>query len=374
MRGKPKIAMFFSSDSSAAGGVQEHVLGLSKALFKRGYKLATFGSKNSRPPFVNYHEVGRTINVPTPNGNWGYILIGDENSDNLVKKINTSFDIFHIQEPYLPFLGWKLLKEVKIPCVVTFHTAWEDKSILNILNPVVPMFSDLFSNIKAAVYVSDVTRKRWESACNRDAVVRVIPNGVDLGLFTPKLRKRSLQVVKLLFVGRIVRRKGLHFLLRAIKKLVKKRQDFKLTVLGDGPEMKKLKIYVKKNSLGKFVIFKGEILGKARVKYFQEADVFCAPYVDEAFGIAILEAMACGLAIVGFKIAAFGESLKDYPGLDLLVPQKNVNRLARSLEKIINDKDFRIELGRWVIKESKKYGWEKIANETEKIYRALLKR
>jgi len=370
---KIRVAMFFSSDPAFAGGVQEHVLGLSKVLIKRGYSVGIFGPEKNRMPYVNYQSVGKVIYVPSPNGNWGNILVGNRDSDNFISKINRDFDILHIHEPYLPFLAWKVIKEVKICKLATFHTAWEDESVLNFINPVLPAFRDFFSeNIGGAIFVSDIARRRWESICGRNVIQRVISNGVDLSLFKPKLKRDSSKKIKLLFVGRLVRRKGLHYLLRAIRRLVKKRQDFGLTVLGDGRQAKKLKAYVKKNSLEKFVVFKGEILGEARVKYFAEADIFCAPYVDEAFGMTILEAMACGCAVVGFKIAAFSESLREYPGLEYLVPQQNVNKLTRALEKIIEDYELRIKLRAWGIEEAKKYSWEKVVGQTERIYVDLI--
>ena len=78
------------------------------------------------------------------------------------------------------------------------------------------------------------------------------------------------------------------------------------------------------------------------------------------------------IIIVGFKNSAFQEILKGYPYPELLVKSRDVNKLAWALEKIIEDKNIRQEISSWLIKESKKYNWEKIAKETEEFYYQVL--
>lgn len=89
--------------------------------------------------------------------------------------------------------------------------------------------------------------------------------------------------------------------MKAIKKIITDEHSIRLVVLGDGPEKLISEKYVKDNNLSEFVEFKGEKFGKERISFYQNADIFCAPYSDEAFGITILEALACGVPVVGFK-------------------------------------------------------------------------
>ncbi|MDO8741700.1 MAG: glycosyltransferase family 4 protein, partial [Candidatus Roizmanbacteria bacterium] len=178
--------------------------------------------------------------------------------------------------------------------------------------------------------------------------------------------------LKLLFLGRLVDKKGPKYLLKSFNKIVKKFPEMKLIFVGKGPIKKSLENYVKDRKLGGNVIFKGEIIGQKRVKYYQDADIFCAPYSDEAFGLTVLEAMATGTPIVGFKNSAFQEILKDYPYPELLVKPRDVNKLAGALEKIIENKNMRQKISSWLLKESKKYNWERIAEETEEFYYQVL--
>ena len=82
--------------------------------------------------------------------------------------------------------------------------------------------------------------------------------------------------------------------------------------------------------------------------------------------------MATGTPIVGFKNSAFNEILKGYPYPELLVKSHDIDKLAGALEKIIKDNNMRQKTYSWLIKESKKYGWEKIAKETEDFYYTII--
>ena len=184
-----------------------------------------------------------------------------------------------------------------------------------------------------------------------------------------KLKKK---IVNLLFVGRLVNRKGLIYLLKAVKKILTINHNIKLIIIGDGPEKLKSEKYVKKNNLGKFIEFKGEIFGKERINYYQRSDIFCAPYIDEAFGITILEALSCGVPVVGFRNKAFSEILKGYPYPKLFVKNKNFLELSLALNQLISNSKKRKEISIWGIKKVIKFNWTNTAKETEDLYYKVL--
>lgn len=199
---------------------------------------------------------------------------------------------------------------------------------------------------------------------------QIIHNGVDK-MFFP-IEKQKSSSIKILFLGRLVEKKGPKLLLKAFYKIIKKFPKLKLIFVGQGYYKRSLENDVKDRNLESSVFFEGEIIGQERVKYYQQADVFCAPYRDEAFGITLLEAMATGTSIVGFKNSAFNEILKNYPFPELIVKSQDIDKLANALEKIIKDRDMRQKISSWLIKESKKYSWNKIAKETEAFYYRVL--
>lgn len=374
MKKKLKIAMFFSSDPSAAGGVQEHIYNLSKNLSSFGHKVDIYGPEKNIFQYLNYYSISKSIKVPVLNGNWSNITIEKKNNKQLISKINQrDYDIIHIHEPYIPFIGWEIMKKTQSKKVASFHSAWEKNSIISFINPFITLFQDTFStNFFGAIFVSKIVKKRWNELCGKKVKQKIIHNGVNK-MFFP-IKKQITSDLKILFLGRLVEKKGPKYLLKAFYKIIKKFPKLKLIFVGKGEYKKSLENYVKDRNLETNVIFKGEIIGQERVKYYQQADVFCAPYSDEAFGITILEAMATGTAIVGFKNSAFKEILKDYPYPELLVKSRDVDKLALALEKVIKDKNMREKISSWLVKESKKYSWEKIAQETEEFYYQILNR
>lgn len=368
-----RIAMIFSSDPSQAGGVQEHVFYLSKELKKLGHKIDIFGPENNVLTYTNYHPIAKVVRMPMPNGNWGNITVKNDDKHEVAEKIEKGkYDIIHIHEPYIPFISWDVYKNTTAPKIASFHTAWNNDSIINVINPFLVLFKESFSTyFKGAIFVSKIGKKRWQDLCEKNVIQKIIYNAVDNKAFKP-IKKNKNKIVNLLFVGRLVNRKGPLYLLKAIKKIISTNKNIKLTIIGDGPERSTAEKYIRDNKLSQFVDLKGEIIGKKRISYYQKADIFCAPYVDEAFGITILEALSCGVPVVGFKNESFLEILKGYPYPRLFVDNRNVLELSKALKQLINSFEKRKEIEKWGIERVKEFDWTNTAKETEKLYYKIL--
>jgi len=132
MKKKLKIAMFFSSDPSAAGGIQEHIYNLSKILNEFGHRVDIYGPEKNIFQYTNYNAICKSIKIPVPNGSWSNITVEKKNNKELINKINKkNYDIVNIHEPYIPFVGWEIIKKNGSKKVATFHSAWEKNSIIN---------------------------------------------------------------------------------------------------------------------------------------------------------------------------------------------------------------------------------------------------
>lgn len=375
MKKKLKIAMIFSYDPSQAGGVQEHVRLLSKSLHNLGHHVDIYGPENNIHEFINYNPIAKSITVPVPNGSWANITVEKTDIKKIINKLNKKkYDIVHIHDPYVPFIAWEIMKKTESKKVATFHTAWEDNSIINFVNPFITLFQDTFStNFSGAIFVSKIVEKRWRELTGKKVKQTIIHNAVDGVFFPVKKKTTSESETNLLFLGRLVEKKGPKYLLKAFHKICKKFPKAKLTFVGKGPMRESLEKFVKDKKMENNVIFAGEVIGQKRVKFYQRADIFCAPYSDEAFGLTILEAMSAGIPIVGFKNSAFREILKGYPYPEFLVKSRDADRLEEAVEKLIEDKNKRDKISLWLVKESRKYGWEKVAKETEAFYYKVLK-
>lgn len=141
MKTSLKIAMFFSYDPSQAGGVQEHVRSLSNNLFNLGHHIDIYGPEKNIHRFMNYYSIAKSIKVPVPNGSWANITIEKENIKKLINRIHKKkYDIIHIHDPYVPFVGWEIMKKTQSKKVATFHSAWEKNSIISFINPFITLF------------------------------------------------------------------------------------------------------------------------------------------------------------------------------------------------------------------------------------------
>jgi phosphatidylinositol alpha-mannosyltransferase len=256
---------------------------------------------------------------------------------------------------------------------LTFHSDIERSNFLKNF----PQFFDLFVGfcnlrLDGLIAVSKVALKYFEKFKKPKIV---IPNGVDLETFNPKNKKIDKLLdgkINLLFVGRIEERKGLIYLLKAFLILKRKYQNLRLIVAGEGPEKENCKKFVRENNL-KDVVFLGSV-EKELPSLYATCDIFCAPSIfGESFGLVILEAMASGKPVVGFANEGYKELMKGKKGEKFLAKPKDFKELARKIEILIKDEKLREDLGKWGIKEAKKYSWEKIADKVLSFYQICKK-
>lgn len=211
----------------------------------------------------------------------------------------------------------------------------------------------------------------FEMVKDYDGKRTIIPNGIDLNEFNPnakKVEKFCDRKLNILFVGRIEKRKGLIYAIKAYELLKRKHQDIRLVVVGEGPLEDECREYVAKNKI-EDVCFEGTKTGADLVKYYCTADIFCAPSIfGESFGIILLEAMACSKPVVGFSNKGYAQTFKNTKGEEYLVEPKNFNALAEKMERLITDKEERFKMQEWGMDEVQKYGWPNIADEVLKFY------
>ena len=129
----------------------------------------------------------------------------------------------------------------------------------------------------------------------------------------------------------------------------------------------------KKLDVEKYVGFAGFIEESMKPFYYRAADVFCLPSTmsAESFGIVNLEAMACSVPIVASKVGGVPDVVKDEEN-GLLVQPRDSEELADAIIYLLKNEDVREKIGKNGRKKVENYSWEKIAEETEKVYNEVI--
>jgi glycosyltransferase involved in cell wall biosynthesis len=184
-----------------------------------------------------------------------------------------------------------------------------------------------------------------------EAKIRVVPNGVDLERFKPngdgEKLKRSLglsnnQIV--LFVGRLIPRKGLQFLVEAAKRVIKENADATFIIVGNGPIRNMLTLQLEKADISRNFLFLGDVKDSVLPALYNCADVFAFPSVQEGQGIALLEAQASAKPVVAFRVGGVKEAVSD-GNSGLLVEKGSSEGLAEGILKLLSNSALRQRMG-----------------------------
>ena len=208
--------------------------------------------------------------------------------------------------------------------------------------------------------------------------VSIIPMGVDLRRrFVPPAVPSSTE--SLLFVGRLVEKKGLRYLLAAMPKILKRFPQAHLTVVGDGPSRLELEKLASDLGLRARVRFLGAFKNEELPAVYQRAGVVVFPSVvsadgdREGFGLVLVEALGCGCACVVTDLPAMMDIVQDGKTA-IVVRQKNPDEMAAAVIRLLTDPGLRSEMvreGRRQVLES--FDWWIIAAKYQAVLDATIK-
>jgi glycosyltransferase involved in cell wall biosynthesis len=192
--------------------------------------------------------------------------------------------------------------------------------------------------------------------------VTSISNSVDTKTFHPvgdarkkTLRRRLMMPQKDIvaaYVGRLVSYKGLRLLLRVAEKIARERKNVGFAVVGTGGAdihncEDELKEYVRVNQLTESIVFSGEV--RNVYEYLQASDIFLFPSEEDAFPVALIEAMSCGLPVISTPVGGIKEIVDDGRNGVTFEPG-NFRQFYLALRLLIDDPDLRASLGRAALK------------------------
>ena len=219
-----------------------------------------------------------------------------------------------------------------------------------------------------------------------DHRVRTIPCGVDVELFRPGSATAARALLGLdaewvlLFVGRPAPVKGLEVLLQALARLKADglaRADVRLVIVGGDrdeerdDERARLRALADTLGVGSWVDFKGPQLQSTLPDYYRAADLCLVPSHHETFGMAALEAMACGATVVASRVGGLATTVQ-HGITGVLVPPRDDAALAAAIASLLVDAPRRRSLGRQAARWAQGYAWPSVARALVEVYDELV--
>lgn len=350
-----------------AGGVQEHVLATQAELIRRGHEVIVLtpqprSYKGEAPD--NMLFIGGSADIKSMHTVVQFSITASPEKVAAVID-DEKFDVLHLHEPWVPVVGRQLLTRSSAVSVGTFHARLPDTRMSKTIEKVVkPYTKSLLKYIDFFTAVSDPAAEYLKHLVDVD--VNMIPNGIDLRKYKPDL-KAKYEAPTILYIGRLEKRKGVKYLIKAFKQVQELMPEAQLLIGGSGPDKDKLEQLVKDESIPN-VTFLGYISDEDKVKAMQAADVFCSPALyGESFGIVLLEAMACGKPIVAGANPGYTTVLKETGALGLVNP-KDTSDFARRLTVFLRDEHLRTMWREWALDYVKQYDYRHIVDRYEELY------
>lgn len=277
------------------------------------------------------------------------------------------FDIVHIQKPYdLPVGALARLSGAKLLFGCHGKDFWRCDKLFT-------RFVD--GTVSASRFNAAQVRKRY------GLKPVVIYNGVDLQRFTPEgaddpailakydLTPATSQQPALLYAGRLVRWKGVEYLIKALPLIT---PDAHLWIAGAGPYREALERLADKLGVAGRVRFLGKVEQEDLAALYRSSSMLVATsFVNETFGMSLGEAMACGAAVVASDFGGFKEVV--VPGLTGLTARpQDPSDLAEKVTMLLADPQLRLSMGAYGRERvTSLFSWQAVANRLEEVYRCL---
>ena len=233
-------------------------------------------------------------------------------------------------------------------------------------------FRDIMVRSADSITVISRYLKEYAAKINHRAVITLIPNGVDLKKFSGPARSREARQISnekiIITVSRLVEKNGLADLVDAFALVKKDIPTAKLVIIGEGSLKEKLKLKIKNLKLEGSIRLAGQVAHEELSRYLSAADIFVRPSLSEGLGTAFLEAMACGLPVIGTPVGGIPDIIHDGQ-TGLMCRSGDPNDIADKIRALLTDSGLRERLGRAgqeMVRVS--YDWNKIAGQFANIY------
>jgi glycosyltransferase involved in cell wall biosynthesis len=223
------------------------------------------------------------------------------------------------------------------------------------------------------IAVSDTTRADLQARGLVGVPIEVVPAGVDARFFRPHPSVHLGSLPRIVYVGRVKRYKRIDLLLRAAALLVQQRPALEVEIIGRGDHYPALGELARQLGLSASVRFVGSVSEEEKLDRLRRAHVAVYPSPKEGWGIAAVEAAACGVPVVASDSPGLRESVR-HGQTGLLVPHGDVVALASAIGRLLDDEGLRRRLGEGGMAWARRFSWDAAAERIEARLQVAVRR
>src|SRR3990170_8273129 len=301
------------------------------------------------------------------------------------------FDIIHSHLCHMPDVFLRLFNKIRVPTVLTVHGTIQmlrdhaimarsffgdlesgEESML-LFYPIIRLLQQKYvKHVSRSVAVSNATKELAIKHLKiEEEKINVVYNGVDTKIFSPP-RKEEVETKysrhTVLYVGRMVSKKGIHVLVKAMPEVLQVFPETRFLFVGGGNIPLYKEAIRKMGTPEKNFSFVGHVGYFERPKIVREATVFVNPSFFENCSLSVLEAMSCGSAVVASDVGGNPEIIETGKN-GLLVPAFDDKSLAKSIISLLENESFNKEIGKEARRTvERSFSSTTFAEETYNIY------
>ena len=388
-----RIGLFTETYPPQINGVSTSLTMLKKALEEEGHTVYLVTSNPNSALKYDWDEENKILKVPgIKTGIYDYRLSAVYPARVITKIKKWNLDIIHSHHEFgIGNMAVILSKEFNIPLVHTLHTMYED-NLYYITRGHFQKFSKgvlkrflKFYCVKECEELVVPTEKvynwlKYDYKFKKD--ISIIPSGIDTSRFyRNNLDKETITSLKkhykikdkdyiLLAVGRVAPEKSLDYLIKRMPDIVKKQSNIKLMIVGDGPELNKLKDLTISKKVEKNVLFTGKVTWDDMPYYYALGDLLVSSSTYETQGLTVVEAMASGIIPICIDDPAFKTMINT--GINGLL-FKTKEEYIEDVLKVYEDKNLRDNLKKNAKRRAEDFNAENYAKKLIEVYERAIK-
>lgn len=389
-----RVGIFTESYPPLVNGVSTSILMLEHALTKLGHEVFIITVSDNKKDYVLENN-GHILRLPSVNlancYDYKMTSVYPIKAVNMIKKMN--LDVIHSNVEFTVGIFARVVSEqLSIPLAHTYHTNWEDythyitknKKILDdickkLLKYLVVFFED--KTVTELIVPSNKIYNLFKDKYKFTKNIHIIQTGIETSKFYKEnfnqkdinSLKKKLGIKKkdfvVMTVSRLAKEKSVDRIINNHKELVKKYSNMKLLIVGDGPDIDKLKDEAKSLGVSDSVIFTGKVPLNDIPIYYQLGNVFVTASKSETQGLTVVEAISSSLPVVAVKDDSFVNSvIEDFNGFVFTDDEKYIN----SISKLYEDKELYNRLSNQSRLLSEDFSSEYFALKVLKVYETAI--